>query len=394
MRFLKDIDVRGKRLLVRVDYNVPVQNGKITDDSRIKAGLSTLDYALEGGASLILCSHRGKPKGRRDESLSLSPVAERLAEILGREVKMAPDCVGDEVREMAEALTPGEVLLLENLRFHSGEKENDAHFAAQLAGLADIFVNDAFGVAHRAHASVVGVPRESNECCAGFLLQKEWEYLGTALESPARPFVAVSGGAKVSSKLGVLKNLLSRVDCLLVGGAMANTFLLAQGYAMGRSLVEKDRVAESRNILEEARKRGVQLYLPVDFICGKSPDDELGSGVRPFQNVPEQEMALDIGPATYTLFSEVIRDAGTIVWNGPMGAFENQQFAQGSLNLARSIAAADALTIVGGGDTNAVVYKTDYSERFDFISTGGGSFLEFMEGKDLPAFKALKECAK
>ncbi len=391
MRFLKDIDVRGKRLLIRVDYNVPIKDGVITDDSRIKAGLSTLEYALENGASIILCSHRGKPKGKREESLSLAPVAGRLSEMLGREVKMAPDCIGPEVLEMAEALEPGGVMLLENLRFHPGEKENDPDFSGKLAELADIYVNDAFGVAHRAHASVVGVVEKSRQACAGILLQKEWEYLNKAMENPDRPFVAVSGGAKVSSKLGILKNLLSKVDCMIVGGAMANTFLTALDYDMGGSLVESDLLDEARIILKQAREKKVEFYLPVDFICGKSPEDELGSGVRPYQNVPAGEMALDIGPASYTLFAEVISRAGTIVWNGPMGAFENQQFSQGSINMARSIASANALTIVGGGDTNALVYGTSYADRFSFISTGGGSFLEFLEGRELPAFKALKE---
>ncbi|MFP4168081.1 MAG: phosphoglycerate kinase [Desulfonatronovibrionaceae bacterium] len=390
MRFLKDIDVQGKRLLVRVDYNVPVREGVITDDSRIKAGLPTLNYALENGASIILCSHMGKPGGRRDKTLSLAPVASRVSELLGREVKMAPDCIGPEVREMAGDLEPGEVMLLENLRFHPGEKENDPQFSRELAELADVYVNDAFGVAHRAHASVVGTAEMSKIACAGILLQKEWEYLNKAMENPERPFVAVSGGAKVSSKLGILKNLLGRVDCLIVGGAMANTFLTSLGYDMGGSLVETDLLEEARSILKKAREKDVEFYLPVDFICGRSPGDELGSGVRPYQNIPAEEMALDIGPASYTLFSEVVSRAGTIVWNGPMGAFENPQFAQGSLNMARSIAFAGALTIVGGGDTNALVYDTDYAERFSFISTGGGSFLEFLEGRELPAFKALK----
>ncbi len=393
MLFLRDMDVQGKVLLVRVDYNVPLQNGRIMDDSRIKANLPTLEYALENGAALVLCSHMGKPKGKRVEELSLAPVAERLSEMLRRNVRMAPDCVGEEVQKMAGELQSGEVMLLENLRFNPGEKKNDPDFSASLAGLADIYVNDAFGVAHRAHASVLGVAEKSKKCCAGLLMQKEWEYLGTALESPKRPFVAISGGSKVSSKLGILKNLLSKVDRLVIGGAMANTFLRAQGYSLGGSRVENDLFEEAKDILKEAKDKKVQIYLPVDFICGKSPDDELGSGVRPYQDVPAEEMALDIGPASYTLFAEVIKDARTIVWNGPLGAFENPQFAQGSRNMAQSIALSDALTIVGGGDTNSLIYGTEHAEQVDFISTGGGSFLEFLEGKELPAFKALKECA-
>jgi len=392
MLFLDQVDIQGKRIIMRVDYNVPLKDGAITDDNRIRASLPTINYLLEKGASVVLCSHLGKPKGKKRPELSLKPVAERLKELLNRDVIMAPDCIGEEVLNLAQSLKPGQIMLLENLRFHPGEQKNDPEFARELARMGEIYVNDAFGVAHREHASVVEVAKYVSKCCAGLLLEREWKYLRKALKNPERPFVAVSGGAKVSSKLGILNSLLDKVDRLIIGGAMANTFLQAQGVAMGRSLVEKDLISEAQKILVTAREKGVSLYLPVDFITGTSPDGELASGVCPYQDIPQEEMALDIGPATHTLFAEVLRDARTVVWNGPMGAFENSTFAQGSLNLAESIAHLDALTIVGGGDTDALIHKAGLTEKFSFISTGGGSFLQFLEGRELPAFKALEEC--
>ncbi|MFP4129026.1 MAG: phosphoglycerate kinase [Desulfonatronovibrio sp.] len=392
MKFIDTQDISGKRLLVRVDYNVPVKNGEIQDDNRIKASLDTLNLALEKNASLVICSHLGKPKGEPDEKLSLAPVARRLGELLDREVLMAPDCIGEETLSMAEDLDPGQILMLENLRFHPGEKENAKDFSRELSRMGDVYVNDAFGVCHRAHASVVGVTRNFDLCLGGLLLKKEWEYLSRIVD-PARPFVLVSGGAKVSSKLGVLNNLMDRVDAMVIGGAMANTFIRAMGYPTGNSLVEEDLLEDARNIMQKARDKGIGFYLPVDFIVGEGLESNEGLEVVPFQDIPDGKMALDIGPATCTLFAEVLNKAATIVWNGPMGAFENRAFAQGSYNIADLIADLSAETIVGGGDTDALVHKLGIAEKFSFISTGGGSFMEFLEGKTLPGFKALEEKA-
>ena len=391
MRFLDELNVSGKRVLMRVDYNVPLKDGVITDDNRIRQSLPTLQMALDGGASLVICSHLGRPKGAPAPEFSLKPVAERLAELLGREVMLAPDCIGPEVQAMAEALKPGDVLLLENLRFHAGETKNDPDFSRELAALGQVYVNDAFGASHRAHASVVGVTEYMDECCGGLLLKKEWQYLGEALKDPERPFVAIIGGAKVSSKLGILRALMDKVDSMIVGGAMANTFRKAQGFEVGNSLVEDDLLEEAISIMVEAREKGVKFYLPVDFILGTDPKGGIASGVKTYQDIPEGEMVLDTGPASHTLFAEVIKDAKTVVWNGPMGAFENPAFSQGSINLCRMVAAIPALTILGGGDTNVIVEQNRLTDRFSFISTGGGSFLEFLEGKELPAFAALEK---
>ncbi|WP_462323628.1 phosphoglycerate kinase [Desulfoplanes sp.] len=391
MRFIDTVDIQGKRLLIRVDYNVPLSDGMITDDNRIRASLPTLELALEQGCSLVLCSHLGKPKGEVVPGLSLAPVARRLGELLGQEVGMAPDCTGGAAQKMVEGLNPGGVLMLENLRFHAGEKQNDPAFCHELAQGVDAYVNDAFGVSHRAHGSVVGVLEHVDQCCGGLLLKKEWEYLGEALKDPKRPFVAIAGGAKVSSKLGVLQTLLDRVDRMLIGGAMANTFIKAQGYGVGISKVEDDLLDEARAIMARAKERGVGLYLPVDAILGDGPHGEMTAGVCPYQDVPDKEMILDIGPATSALFAEGIRDAATIVWNGPMGAFENKFFSQGSFNLAMGVAQSNALSIVGGGDTDAIIHTLGIEDKISFISTGGGAFLEFLQGKELPAFKALQD---
>ena len=391
--YLENVDVRNKRLLIRVDYNVPMDQGTIKEDTRIRASLPTLKLALERGASLVLCSHMGRPKGQAVPELSLRPIAQRLSELLGVDVAMAPDCVGPEVEAMAKALKPGQVLLLENLRFHAGETKNDPDFSAQLARLGDVFVSDAFGTSHRAHASNVGVSKLIPVCCAGLLMQKEWEYLGQALADPKRPFVAVSGGAKVSGKLELLNNLLDKVDRMIIGGAMANTFIKAQGYGVGTSLVEDDLLDTARTVLAKAREQGTALYLPVDFVYADGLKSEQADGVCPYQNIPADKMVLDIGPATQTLFAEVLAGAGTVVWNGPMGAFENPAFASGSLHVAKTIAGSASMSIVGGGDTDAMLHASGLADKVSFISTGGGAFLEFMEGKDLPAFKALKECA-
>ncbi len=397
VKFLDQMDIKGKKVLIRVDYNVPMKDGAITDDHRIRAGLPTVKYALEGGASVILCSHLGKPKGKVDPKYSLAPAAKRLGELLGRPVAMAPDCVGPEAEKMAAALKPGELLMLENLRFHEDEEKNGQEFSKALASLADVYVCDAFGTAHRAHASMVGVPAFSKAACGGFLLKKEWEYLGEAVENPARPFAAISGGAKVSSKLGVLTNFLSKVDMLFIGGAMANTFIGAQGFEVGASLVEPDLFEDARKIMKLAGEKGVALYLPVDFVvsmdAGKPIAEMKASGTYGYKDIPKGAVILDIGPESVKAYAQALAKAKTIVWNGPMGAFENPDFACGSIELGKAVAASDAVSIVGGGDTDALVHMAGIADRISFISTGGGASLEFLEGKELPAFKALKEHA-
>jgi phosphoglycerate kinase len=389
MKFIDTQDISGKRLLVRVDYNIPLKDGQIQDDNRIKASIPTLKLALEKNASLVVCSHLGKPKGQVRPELSLAPAARRLSELLEMDVALAPDCAGPETMSMAGELKPGQVLMLENLRFHPGEEKNDPEFAKELAGMGEAYVNDAFGVSHRAHASVVGAPENFQLRMGGLLLKKEWEYLTKVLD-PKRPFVLISGGAKVSSKLGILNNLMDRVDAMLIGGAMANTFIKAMGYGVGKSLVEDELLDEARDVMQKAREKKVSFYIPVDFIVGQGIDTSEGAEVVPFQDIPEDKMALDIGPATCALFAEVLTKAATIVWNGPMGAFENRAFAQGSYNIADLMAGLPAETIVGGGDTDALVHKLDIAHKFSFISTGGGSFMEFLEGRVLPGFKVLE----
>ena len=393
---IDEVDIAGKKLLIRVDYNVPLQGDVITDDLRIRASLPTIEYALSRQCSLILCSHLGKAKGVPDAKYSLAPAARRLSELLGREVRMAPDCLGEATRAMAAALAPGEILMLENLRFHPGETAGDVDFAKEVMSMAEVYVNDAFGTAHRPHASMVAFPAVARQCCAGFLLMKEWKFLGEAVESPTRPFVAVSGGAKVSSKLGVLNNLLSKVDAMVIGGAMANTFLAAQGYKVGKSLVEPDLFDAALGILKTAREKGVGFYLPVDciisFDAGKPLAEMRPAGQVPFAAIPDEAMVLDIGPVTAGLFALVLEPAKTVVWNGPMGAFENPAFAQGSYTMGHIVAGVRGLSIVGGGDTDVVVHQAGLADKMAFISTGGGASLEFLEGKELPAFAALKEC--
>lgn len=401
MKFIDQLDITGKKLLIRVDYNVPLKDGHITDDHRMTSSLPTLTYALEQEAAVIICCHLGKPKGAVVPELSLRPVAEHLSELLGKPVPLAPDSVGPEVETMAAALKPGQVMMLENLRFHLEEtSKNIAELSAhgkKLAALADVYVNDAFGVAHRANASVVGAPEHAKDCCGGFLLKKEWDYLGTALKAPARPFVAISGGAKVSSKLAVLKNLLGLVDDLIIGGAMANTFLLAKGMRLGGSLVEEDLVEDAREIMDIAASKGTTLHLPTDFIYAQGTDATAALGVCRAQGeacLGQNEMVLDIGPETAASYAEIIGRAQTVVWNGPMGLFENPAFAAGSKAVCVAVAGCRGVSIVGGGDTDAMLNQFGLSDKVTFISTGGGSFMEFMEGRELPGFKALKECSQ
>lgn len=395
MKFIDELDLQGKKLLIRVDFNVPLDGESITDDNRIRAALPTLQYALDKGAALLICAHLGKPKGH-DPKLSLRPVADHLATLLGQKVALAPDCVGPEVEALAGALKAGEVLMLENLRYHAEERgktpEDRGDFGKRLAALCDIFVNDAFGVTHRANASVVDIPAHAKACCAGFLMKKEWDYLHTAIASPDRPYVAVSGGAKVSSKLRILMALLEKVDHLVIGGAMANTFLMAQGHNIGNSLAERDMLDNARDILKTAKQKGVVVHLPVDVVYGHDVSDQVAAGTCPVDQVPDDAVILDIGPESVNDYCAALQSVRTVVWNGPMGLFETPAFAEGSLALARCIAALrNARTIVGGGDTDAVVHLAKLEKDFSFISTGGGAFLEFMEGKELPGFKALEE---
>ncbi len=390
IRCIDELDLKGKKVLVRVDFNVPLKDGAIVDDNRIRASLPTLRLALERGAALILCSHLGKPKGQPAPEFSLKPVARHLADLLGREVAMAPDCVGPEVERMVSMLGPGGILMLENLRFHKQEQAGDDAFGAALAALCDVYCCDAFGTAHRAHASMTAIPAHAPEKCAGLLLIKEWKYLGQALADPARPYVAISGGAKVSTKLGILRNLLSKVDKLIVGGAMANTFFLAQGHGVGASLVEPDLVDEARAVMDEAARRGVELLLPVDCVLGSGPEAGAAGPAVGVDAVPEGQMILDAGPASVARWAKALTGAGTVVWNGPVGLFENPAFAAGSTGLARAVVDCGALTIIGGGDTGAALTVAGLADKVTFVSTGGGSFLELMEGKDMPAFKALE----
>ena len=391
---VRDLVPGGRRVLVRVDFNVPIQDGAVSDDSRIVAAIPTIRYLLGKGARLILMSHLGRPKAGPDPKLSLKPVAERLSRLLRMPVKLAPDCVGEETERLARALGDGEVLLLENLRFHPEEEQNDEAFARRLAALGELYVNDAFGTAHRAHASTEGVTRFLRPAVAGFLMQKELDYLGRALEQPARPFIAVLGGAKISGKIDVIKALLTRVNALLIGGAMMFTFLRAQGRATGRSLVEEDKIDLAKTLLDQAAARGVELVLPVDCVVSTAPDGSAPVATRGLDAIGADEMGVDIGPRSVADFAARIRTARTVLWNGPLGIFEVPAFAAGTLGVARAIADATgrgAITIVGGGDSVAAVQQLGLAEKFTHLSTGGGASLEFLEGRVLPGVAALDD---
>ena len=391
-RTVQDLDCAGKRVLMRVDFNVPVSGGAVTDDTRIVAALPTIRYLLQKRARIVLCSHLGRPKGGPDPKYSLKPVRERLTRLLRQDVAWADDCVGPEAERAAMALQDGGALLLENLRFHPEEEKNDPAFAQALAKLGECYVNDAFGTAHRAHASTEGVTHYLKPAVAGFLMKTELDYLGTALESPKRPFVAVLGGAKITGKIDVLTALLGKVDRLLIGGAMMFTFLKAQGKPVGRSLVEDDRLDLARELLATARSRGVELVLPTDCIASTAPDGSAPSAPKPIEQLGANEMGVDIGPETLAAFTARLRDAKTVVWNGPMGIFEVPAFAAGTMGVAKVLAplkAMGAVTVVGGGDSVAAVQQSGLAERFSHLSTGGGASLEFLEGKVLPGVAAL-----
>jgi phosphoglycerate kinase len=386
-RTIADLDIAGKRVLIRADLNVPLENGTVSDDTRIVAALPTIQYVIAHNATPIVCSHLGRPKGKPDAKYSLKPVTERLVQLLGCRVQMAPDCVGADAKRMAATVPRGEVLLLENLRFHAEEEANDGKFAQSLASLADVYVNDAFGSAHRAHASTVGVTAYL-PAAAGFLIEKELTFLGQALASPSRPFVALLGGAKVSDKIEVIRNLLAKVDWLLIGGGMANTFLKAQGKAVGESLVENDKLDVAESLLRDG---GQKLILPMDVLVADRLDEQAQTRTVSVNAVPAAWRILDIGPQTIELFSRYLDTARTVVWNGPMGVFEMEPFSAGTFAMAHVLAhLADATTIVGGGDSALAVERAGVTERITHISTGGGASLEFLEGKELPGVACLK----
>lgn len=385
---VKLADVKGKRCLVRVDFNVPMKDGKVTDDSRIRAALPTITYLREQGARLVLMSHLGRPKGKVVESLRLGPVAARLSELIGVEARHLQDCVGEEVGLAVSKMSPGDVVLLENLRFHAEEETNDPAFSKELASLGEVYVNDAFGTAHRAHASTVGVA-DFLPAYAGLLMEKEIASLGKLLESPERPFTAIIGGAKVSDKLSVLSNLLEKVDSLVVGGGMANTFLLAKGYEVGKSLAEPGLVGDAKAVLEKAKKLGKDVYLPSDVVVAPKPEVGVPVQVVLASEIPEDSMALDIGPQSRATFSSIITKSETVFWNGPVGFFELEVFRGGTMEMAAAVASVRGFSVVGGGDSLSAVLMSGLADKIGHLSTGGGASLEFVEGKVLPGVACL-----
>lgn len=393
IRYIDEIgNLHGKTLFMRVDFNVPLdEHQNVTEDSRIRAALPSINYALEKGAKVVLASHLGRPKGERKPEYSMAPAAKRLSLLTGKEVKLAPDCIGEKARAMVEALKPGDMLMLENLRFHKEEEKNETNFAKALANGCDIYINDAFAVSHRAHASVEAITSFFPVVAAGFLMKNEMSYFEKSMTNPTRPLVAILGGAKVSGKLEVLESLLNKVDKVIIGGGMAFTFLKALGCNVGNSLVEEGLIETARNIYESARKKGIKFYLPVDCVAADRFAAEAETKITTTQEVPEGWMALDIGPATVTLFTEALSNAKTIIWNGPMGVFEMDAFSRGTFAMVNAVANSHALTIVGGGDTDSAVHRAGEQARISYISTGGGAFLELLEGKKLPGIKALEE---
>lgn len=388
---LKDFDFKGKKALVRVDFNVPLADGKITDDTRIQAALPTIQYLINEGARVILMSHLGRPKGQVNDAYRMDPVAQRLAELLNKEVTKVDDCIGPEVEEAVSKMKDGDVLLLENTRFYKEETDNDPEFAKKLASIADVFVSDAFGTVHRAHASTVGVAQYL-PAVAGFLLQKELEVLGEVIENPEHPFVAIMGGAKVSDKIGVIHNLMDKVDYLLVGGGIANTFIRAKGYETGKSLVEEDKLDLAKELLKEAEEKGVEIVLPVDIVVADEFSNDANFKEVTIDNIPADWESLDSGGTkTIEKYTEIIKKAKTVIWNGPIGVFELDNFAKGTFAIARALAESDAKTIIGGGDSAAAVNQLGFGDKMTHISTGGGASLEFLEGKELPGVAAAND---
>jgi len=386
-KLVSDLDVKGKKVLVRVDFNVPIKEGKVKDDTRIVAALPTINYLVEHGAAVILCSHLGRPKDEPDPAYSMQPVADYLAKLVTVPVKFAEDCIGPKAEEAAKTLKAGEILVLENTRFHKGEGKNDPEMSRQLASLADLYVNDAFGSAHRAHASTAGVA-DFLPAAAGFLMEKEIQYLGNAIAEPKRPFVAILGGAKISDKIGVIENLLTKADNILIGGGMANTFLAAQGYAMADSLVEAEALETAKSLLAKGSEK---LLLPVDVVMANAFDAEAEMKTQDLADIPAGWRVLDIGPKTVKAFSKVVKKAGTVVWNGPMGVFEFPRFAVGTFEVAKAVANSDAVSIIGGGDSVAAINQSGLDDKITHISTGGGASLEMLEGIELPGLKVLND---
>jgi phosphoglycerate kinase len=390
MKYLSDLNLTGKRVLVRVDFNVPLDEAKkITDDNRIKQAVPTIKYIIEKGGKAVLMSHLGSPDGTKDLNCSLAPCAQKLTELLGKTVELATDCVGPAIEKKVASLKDGDVILLENLRFHPGETNNDGEFSSLLARLGDVYVNDAFATAHRAHASMVGVANLFKEKCAGLLMQKELDFADKALKNPKRPLCVVLGGAKTSTKLAALINIADKADKVIIGGAMANTFLAAQGLQLGKSLVERELFPQIIKLMASLARRDCKLYLPVDFMVGPSLGAKGVARAVPAQEMPADMMALDIGPATSILYKEAIQSAETVIWNGPMGAFEHEEYASGTHSLIEAIGGSHGLTLVGGGDTDAAIHTMEMAHKFSYISTGGGAFLYILEGKPLPALQAL-----
>ena len=387
---VRDIDVTGKKVLVRCDFNVPLdkETGKITDNRRIRAAIPTIQYLLEHNAKVILCSHLGRPKGEFNEKYSLKPVAEELSKLLGKEVKLAKDVIGEDAQRLVDNIKEQEIVLLENVRFHKEEEANDSEFAKKLASFAEIYVNDAFGTAHRAHGSTAGVA-EYLPAVSGFLIEKELKFLGASLDNPTRPFVAILGGAKVSDKIGVIENLLEKVDTLIIGGGMAYTFYKAQGYDVGTSICEEDKVELAKTLLEKAKQKGVKLFLPIDNHVSSEYSND-GEDKFVDENIPEGFMGLDIGPKTIEEFKKAIKNAKTVLWNGPLGVTEFSKFAEGTKAIATALAESDAVTVIGGGDSAAAVEKLGLADKMTHISTGGGASLEFLEGKTLPGIACLQ----
>jgi phosphoglycerate kinase len=395
VKYIDEVDIKGKTVFIRVDFNVPLdQNLNITDDTRIRAVLPTINFCLESDAKVILASHMGRPKGKRVEEFSLAPVSRRLAYRLHKKVVLAPDCIGPEVDKLKEEMKPGDVLLLENLRYHAEEEKNGDEFAKELMKGVDVYVDDAFAVAHRAHASVEAVTKFAPICVAGYLMRDEVHYFHKSMEDPARPLAALIGGAKISSKLTALKNMLHKVDKMIVGGAMANTFLKAKGYEVGQSLVEESLLEDARDIMAEALIKQVKFYLPVDCVVADKLGKSAETKITPVQEVPHDWLIVDIGPATVTLFGECLQNAKTIIWNGPMGAFEYDAFSRGTMAMVQKVADSYALTIVGGGDTDVALHKAGEYQKFSYVSTGGGAFIELLEGKKLPGIQALEKWAE
>ncbi len=388
---IEDLDVKGKKVLVRCDFNVKMENGVITSDKRVVASLPTIKYLLEHGARVILCSHLGRPKGAFDPAFSMAPVAECLSKYLGQEVKLASDVVGPSAQELAASLKDGEAMLLENVRFEPGETKNDVELSKKFAALADIYVNDAFGSAHRAHSSTAGVAAFVKESAIGYLMQKEVEVMGKALENPARPFVAILGGAKVSDKIGVIENLLDKCDTLIIGGGMAYTFMKALGHQIGDSLLEADKIDLAKETMAKAKQKGVKFLIPVDNKVGKEYKPDTESQIVHSDEIPDGWMGLDIGPESQKLFADAVKGAGTVIWNGPMGVSEWENFAAGTIAVAQAVADSGAISIIGGGDSAAAVKKLGFADKMTHISTGGGASLEFLEGKELPGIAAIDD---